>query len=311
MPTPVRSTNATIVTPPELGLAQLRITAFSALSPTQQLQAAALALHRELSVESINLRLAAQPAALSRDVAQVAFSTIPIDTEPSIACTLLPAMQPDIAYWVNAPAGYIVSERGAATVDFVGVHDELPSVVVATLSTLDSGDAARCVLVNRDRALISDERVSWWAAASGVAMLDGGLPSAVAVPLLAPLRPRLSVRKTALDRALLACSVAAIACVALAAFQYLSVPSPVASPPVATRASHATAGALLDRIGSIAPETITQTQGATYASGAWVIALPDGFDAAALIRVQRALEANGMLVQSTGAPSPRIRVQLP
>ena len=309
--TPVRSISTTILTPPELGLAQLRINGFAALKPAEQIQAAALALHREFSIESPNLRLAAVTAPHVNDVAQIAFSTTPMATAPNVACTLLPAMQAGIAYWVNAPSGYIVSERGAAAVDFVGVHDELPSVVVATLSSLGSTDAARCVLVNRDRTLISDERVAWWAAAGGVTMVDGALPAAVAVALLPPLRPRLSARKTALDRTLQACAVAAVACVALAAFQYLSLPATVPSQPGANMAGHASAGALLERIGSIAPEVITQTQGATYASGAWVTALPDGFDAAALTRVQRALEANGLLVQSTGAPSPRIRVQLP
>ena len=74
---------------------------------------------------------------------------------------------------------------------------------------------------------------------------------------------------------------------------------------------HSTAGALLERIGTIAPDVVAQAQSATYASGAWVLILPDALDADALKRTVRAMQANGLAVQSTGAPSPRIRVQLP
>ena len=300
-----------LITPPDLGLARLRINGFTALKPTEQLQAAALALHRDLSIEPANLRLAVNVAPESTDVALVAFCTKPVDSAANIATNLLAAMQPGKAYWVNAPSGYIVGERGAATVDFAGSHDELPSVVTGTLSSISADKAPQCVLVNRDRTLISDERLAWWAAASGVAMVDGELPITPHVPLVSPPRARVSVRTTTLDRALQFATLAGIVCVVLAGIQYASAHVAAAMPTTGNKASHATAGALLDRIGTIAPDVVAQTQTATYASGAWVLALPDAVNAQALKRAVRAMEANGLAVQSTGAPSPRIRVQLP
>lgn len=309
--TPSRPLNPALLTPPELGLAQLRINGFAALKPSEQLQAAALALRRELSIEPSKLRLAVNAVAQCVDRANVAFCTKPVDSEVNIATYLLAAMQPGKAYWVDAPLGFIVGERGAATVDFAGSHDELPSVVTATLAAIDADKKPQCVLVNRDRSLISDERLAWWTAASGVAMMDGELPITAPVPLVAPPRARVSVPTTPLDRALQFAAFAGVACVALAGLQYTNAPAPDTSPATGNKASHATAGALLDRIGTIAPDVVTQTQSATYASGAWVLALPNALDAQALKRAVRAMEANGLAVQSTGAPSPRIRVQLP
>ena len=300
-----------LLTPPDLGLARLRINGFAALKPVEQLQAAALALHRDLSVEPANLRLAVNAPPESAGIAHVAFCTKPVDSAVNVATNLLAAMQPGKVYWIDAPSGYIVGERGAATVDFAGSQDELPSVVAGTLSDVDAGNTLQCILVNRDRTLISDERMAWWAAASGVAMVDGELPFAAPVALVSPPRARVSVRITTLDRALQFAAMAGIVCVALAAVQYVSAPEAAATPTTGNKESHASPGALLDRIGTIAPDIVSQTQSATYASGAWVIALPDTVDGAALKRAVRAMEANGLAVQSTGAPSPRIRVQLP
>ena len=300
-----------LLTPPELGLARLRIPGFAALKPAERLQAAALALHRDLSVEPATLQLAVDVAAESADVACIAFCTKPLDSAANISTNLLTAMQPGRAYWVGAPSGYIIGERGAAAVDFAGLQDELPSVVAATLATISAAEASVCVLVNRDRGLISDERMAWWAAASGVAMVDGELPVTAPLMLVLPPRARVSVRSTRLDRALQFATFTSVACVALAGIHYGNAPVAVASPAAGNKASHATAGALLDRIGTIAPEVVAQTQSATYASGAWVLALPDALDAETLKRAVRAMEANGLAVQSTGAPSPRIRVQLP
>lgn len=311
--TPKLSTTAVLLAPPDLGLAQLRINGFSTLKPAEQLQAAALALHRDLSVEPINLRIAVASAPQSDHLALVAFCTRPAaDSSVQFATNLLPAMLPGKVFWVNAPSGYIIGEHGAAAVDFASSHDELPSVVTGTLSALDPSRPMQCVLVNRDRSLISDERLKWWAAASGVAMADGVLPADAAVPLVAPPRARVSVRATRLDRALKFAAVVSAACVALAGIQYGNVPAPSIPPfPAQDRSGQATAGALLDRIGTIAPGLIAQTQSATYASGAWVLTLPDAVDDAALKRAVSAMQANGLVVQSTVMPIPRIRVQLP
>lgn len=300
-----------LLTPPDLGLARLRINGFAALKVAEQLQAAALALHRDLSVEPANLRLAVNVAPESADVALVAFCTQPVDSAANVATHLLATMQPGKAYWVDAPSGYIVGERGAAAVDFAGSQDELPSVVTGTLSAISADKAPVCVLVNRDRTLINDERMAWWAAASGIAMVDGDLPITAPVPLVSPPRAHMTVRTTTLDRALQFAACAGIVCVALAGIQYASAPITAASAATGYKASHATAGALLDRIGTIAPDVVAQTQSATYASGAWVLALPDALAADALNRAVRSMEVNGLAVQSTGAPSPRIRVQLP
>lgn len=300
-----------LLTPPDLGLTQLRINGFATLKPSEQLQAAALALRRDLSVEPANLRLAVNAAAESSDVANVAFCTASVAAGANIATNLLAAMQPGKAYWVNAPSGYIVGESGAAAVDFAGSQDELPSVITATLSAIDARKAPQCILVSRNRALISDERMAWWAAASGVAMFDGALPITSPVPLVSPPRARVSIRTTPLDRALQFAAFAGVVCVALAGIQYASLATATASATTGNKAGHGSAGALLDRVGTIAPAVVAQTQSATYASGAWVLALPDALDAQALKRAVRALEANGLAVQSTGSPSPRIRVQLP
>lgn len=300
-----------LLTPPELGLARLRINGFAALKAAEQLQAAALALRRELSVEPANLRLAVSVAPESADIARIAFCTKPVNSAENIATNLLAAMRPGTAYWVDAPSGYIVGERGAAAVDFAGSHDELPSAVTGTLSAIDAGKTPQCVLVNRDRSRISDERMAWWAAASGVPMVDGELPITATVPLIAPPRARVSVRTNTLDRALQFAAFAGMVCVALSGIQYASAPVAAATPSTGNKASHSSAGALLDRIGTIAPDVFAQTQSATYASGAWVLALPDAVDAEALKRAVHAMQANGLAVQSTGAPSPRIRVQLP
>jgi hypothetical protein len=290
---------------------RLHINGFAALKPAEQLQAAALALHRDISVAPANLRLAVYAPPESVDEAYIAYCTQPAASAVNTATNLLAAMQPGKAYWIDAPSGYIIGERGAAVVDFAGSHDELPSVVTGTLSAVDAGKLPQCVLVNRNRTLISDERMAWWTAASGVAMVDGELPVAAPVPLVSPPRTRVSVRTTTLDRALQIAAVAGIICVALAAIQYVNAPVVAAMPATGNKTSHATAGALLDRIGTIAPDIVAQTQSATYASGAWVMALPDAVDGAALKRVVRAMEANGLAVQATSAPSPRIRVQLP
>jgi hypothetical protein len=310
---------AVLLTPPELGLARLSITGFSALKAAEQLQAAALALRRELSIEPAPLRLAVATAADSGDVARVAFCTTPVDPAKAqpVATVLLAAMRRGQAFWVGAPGGFIVTEQGAATVDFAAADDQLPAVVTDILSAMDASASAECVLVNRDRARVSDERLAWWSAASGVAMVDGALPSSAPVLLATPPRARIAPLITRLDRALQVGAVAAILCAVLAGVRYATIsssnaPSMTASSTNAITATHhAAPGALLERIGSIAPDVVLRAQSATFASGTWVLALPEGMDASAVSRATRAMQANGLLAQSTNAPTPRIRVQLP
>ena len=281
---------------------------FAALKPAEQMQAAALALFRELSVDPQQLRLAVLPCADDPNAARIAFCAPPVDGKTLLETTLLAAMQPNTAFWVDAPSGYIVGPRGAAVVDFAGSQDALPSVVEGTLAHISADPAARCVLVNRNASLASEERMAWWAAASGVVMVDGELPVSKAVPLVTPLRGRVTARKTRLDRALQWAAVGSVVCLGLSALPYAKLATPAATE--APRNS-VNAGALLDRLGTIAPDVVAQAQSATFASGAWVLVLPDAFNAEALARSARALEANGILVQTTRAPGPRLRVQLP
>ena len=314
--------NLAPLVPPELGLANLRIHGFASLKPGEKLQAAALALHRDLSIEPTNLRIAVQAAPESPDNALIAFCTVP-DTAASksaggLATQLLAAMRPGYVYWVDAPCGYIVGDRGAAAVEIAATAHALPAAVAGTLAAIGAAGDARCILVNRDRAAATDEHVAWWAAASGVAMEDGDLPASTPQPLVAPPRTSVALQKTPFDRALIAGAVAGLLCVSLAVVQYAAMPrSTTASTSVSAgtlaeiKSSHASAGALLDRIGTITPDIALQTQTATYASGAWVLALPDAFPADAMKRAGAALRANGLAVQTTSAPGPRLRVQLP
>jgi hypothetical protein len=307
--TSASSITPTLLTPPQLGLVTLRINGFAALKPIEQLQAATLALHRDLSVGPTGLRLAAQPAQ-SPDEAKVAFCAGASAATTHLATGLLAAMQPGKVYWVDAPSGYVVGERGAASVDIPSSQHDLPSVVAATLAGIGVSSGAQCILVNRDRSVVTDERISWWSAASGVTMVDGALPKTTPVQLVAPPRHRVRANTTALDRALMTAAIASVVCVLLAGLRLVNQPS---LPPAAgtSKTLHASAGALLDRVGTITPELVGQMQAATYASGAWVLTLPDTFAPETLKRAASALEANGLAVQTTNAPGPRIRVQLP
>jgi hypothetical protein len=71
------------------------------------------------------------------------------------------------------------------------------------------------------------------------------------------------------------------------------------------------AGALFERISAIAPDVSTNLQSAAFAGGAWVLVLADATDATTLQRATAMLEGNGLSVQSTRSPSPRLRVALP
>jgi hypothetical protein len=299
--------------PPQLGLARLSITGFATLKPAEQMQAAALALYRELSVDPKQLRLAVQAMPDDPNAARVAFCKPLANSKATLETSLLAAMQQGRAFWVDAPAGFIVGPRGAAAVDFAGTHDALPSVVEGTLSHFGSDTTARCTLVNRDRSLVTDERMAWWAAASGVTMVDGEMPVTTPVTLIAAPHGRIAPRKTAVDWALQWTAIASALCLVLSGLRYAnsSAAGSMATAGANTAQSQALPGALLDRVATIAPDLVAQTQSATFASGAWVLALPDSFDAAAIKRSARAMQANGLAVQSTLAPSPRIRIQLP
>jgi hypothetical protein len=143
-------------------------------------------------------------------------------------------------------------------------------------------------------------------------MVDGEMPVTTPVTLVAAPHGRIAPRKTALDWALQWTAIASALCLVLSGLRYASSTAvSMAAAGGNTAQSQALPGALLDRVATIAPDLVAQTQSATFASGAWVLALPDSFDAAAIKRSARAMEANGLAVQSTLAPSPRIRIQLP
>lgn len=310
---PSPQTATTDLTPPALGLLRLRIPGFARLTNSEQLQAAALAVTRDLGVAHA-LRIATKPVAGAPDDALVAYCEAATNAAgKSCATRLLRLMQPGKIFWVNAPGGYIVGERGAAAVEAtVDASHTLPSVVAATFGAVSDSASAQCVLVNRDRSALSDDTLAFWRAASGVDIVDGVLPDVAAVELVAPPKARVSIQSTPLDRALRWCAAGAVACAALAAMQFALVPkTPPAASATLTNSSRQGAGALFERISAIAPDVSTNLQSATFAGGAWVLVLADATDAAALQRATAMLEGNGLSVQSTRSPSPRLRVALP
>lgn len=323
--------------PPTLALTRLLIPGMRGLSPAEQVQAAALALRRELSVHGDDLRLALATDATSDEV-RIAWCTASVDAvNPAtpLATPLLAAMQPGMVYWVGAPQGYLIGERGALAIETdVAAADAAPrgadqlpreaATVLASASQTSAHGAARCILVDRDRTGLPDRVLEHWQAASGVEMRDGALPASQALPLVAPPRVTMRAPVTSLDRALRGLFAASCACLALAAAKFALLAGTAAPSPTTPLASGAngpaSAGALLNRIGSIAPEALPQLQSATYASGAWLLVLSetDGADksaqadrAAWLQRTVALLEANGLAVQSTPPPAPRLRVSLP
>lgn len=309
------------LTPPLLGLVRLRIPGFAALRPGEQLQAGVLALNRDLSINAPDLMLAAVAAPDSGDQALVAYcqqSRLGTAAAAGASTQLLGAMRPGVIYWADAPGGYVLGESGSASVEHMsGNATALPSVVAATISSA-STSAPRCILVNRNRALVTDDTVAHWAAASGAEMLDGALPEGSTVTLVAPPRVRTTQPATALDRGLQWSALAALACAVIAGVQFAgSTPPGPGQGAVDGKRSQSSAGALFERVAAIAPDAASELQSATYAGGAWVITLPDRTDAAALARVTGSLAANGLRVQSTASAQsastsgPRLRVQLP
>ena len=287
---------------------------FARLTSGEQLQAAALALTRDLGVAE-GLRIAAITVAGTPDEAVVAYcESAPNASGKSQATRLLGLMQPGKIFWVNAPHGYVVGERGAAAVEStVDAHHALPSVVAATLGAISHSATAKCILVNRDRTALSDATLDFWRAASGIEIVDGTLPDVASIELVAPPKTRVRIQSTPLDRALRWCAAGALACAAFAAMQFAFVSkTPPATASVASPKTSAQGpGALFERISAIAPDVSTNLQSATFAGGAWVLVLADATDASALQRATIMLEANGLSVQSTRSPSPRLRVALP
>ncbi len=320
-PRSVSSAAFSVVVPPRVGLARLVIPGFASLTAGERLQAAALALRRDLSVTDDDLRVAARalPGAAADDgYAMVAWcndgGSDSTATRP-LATDLPSAVQPGRLYWVDAPTGYLVGEMGAVVVEQPAAGDALPTEVAAMLAARDGTPVSDLVFVNRDTAALSPERLALWTAASGVTMTDGAWPASPPVELLAPPRARMRVASTGLDRALRWALAAALVCAGLSAWRTLSLadPVPALATPAASAASspHAAAGALFERIGLAAPDLLPHLQTATYAGGAWVLVLADGYDAASLQRAARMLESNGLVVQSAQAPGPRLRVALP
>jgi hypothetical protein len=304
---------AVVIVPPQLGLARLAIPGFAGLSASERLQAAALALRRDLSVSGADLRIAATPApgpTTSSGHAMVAWCSSSSDTNNKPLATDLPgAVQPGRLYWVGAPAGYLVGEMGAVVVEPNDAGQALPTEVAAMLAARGCQVVTDIVLVDRDSNALPDDRLALWSAASGVSLRDGSWPVTASVPLVAPPRARVRPVTTALDRTLRWALAAALVCAGLSAWRYASQPTPAPLPAAASTAP--APGALLDRISISAPDLLPHLQSATYAGGAWVLVLAEAYDAAAMQRATRMLEGNGLVVQSARAPGPRLRVSLP
>lgn len=304
----------TFLTPPQLGVARVRVPGFSRLTTDEQLRAATLALNRDLGVNAANLHLGVRPVTLSSDDAWVAYASLQAAPNGTLSTQIFSALNADKTYWVGAPGGYIVGAQGAAAVEAVDAvataeGTGLPAIVAAMLSPGAglTSPANDCVLVDRDRALLSDHTLALWQAASGVVMTDGNFPTGSDVRLVAAPSLQTVARSTVLDRALRYCAIAAVACASIAGARLVMMPSTSVT---STAPRQPTAGALLDRVATISPEALTRTQGATYASGAWVFGLSEAFDGPTQSAMQRALENNGLQAQATGAPTPRLRVSL-
>ena len=300
-----------MLTPPELGVARVRIPGFSRLTSAEQLRAAALALNRDLGVGSANLRINAQAVAASSDDAWVAYTTHAVAAHSELSTQVFTALNTGKTYWVGAPGGYIVGAQGAAAIEVASNAEDvgLPTIVVAMLSPRpgSSSVANDCILVERDRALLNDDTLALWQAASGVSMVDGNFPSGIAARLIAAPSLQTVARSTTLDVALRYAAVGGVVCALIAGAKLAMLPSINVS---STAQKQPSPGALLERIATIAPDVVARTQSATYASGAWVFSLSDALDAPAQSRMQRALAANGLQAQATGAPTPRVRVYL-
>ncbi len=298
-----------LLTPPELGVARARIPGFSRLTPSEQLRAAALALNRDLGVGSANLRLAAQAVASLPDYAWVAYTTHTNTANSLLSTEVFNALNTGNTYWVGAPGGYIVGAQGAAAVEAMHNADDsgLPAIVAAMLSPSvgSASSASDCILVDRDRSRLSDDKLSFWQAASGASMADGNFPVGGETRLVAAPDLQTVARSTTLDVALRYATVAGVACALIAGAKFAMLPSVGVSGAAQT---HPAPGVLLERIATVAPDVLARTQSATYASGAWVFSLSDALDAPAQLNMQRALAANGLQAQATGAPTPRVRV---
>ena len=300
-----------LLTPPELGVARLRIPGFSRLTVAEQLRAAALALNRDLGVGSVHLRIAVQAVASSPDDAWVAYTTHATSANSALSTQVFNALNSGKSYWVGAPGGYIVGTQGAAAVEVTSNADDagLPSVVAAMLSprTGSASVANDCVLVDRDRALLSDDALALWQAASGALMIDGNFPLGPETRLVPSPSLQTAARSTSLDVALRYAAVAGVVCALIAGAKFAILPS-INTAGAAQK--QPAPGALLERIATVAPDVLVRTQSATYASGAWVFGLSGAFDAPAQLSMQRAFAANGLQAQATGAPTPRVRVYL-
>ncbi len=300
-----------LLTPPELGVARVRIPGFSRLTSAEQLRAAALALNRDLGVGSANLRINAQAVTSSSDDAWVAYTTHAVAANSALSTYVFNALNTGKTYWVGSPGGYIVGAQGAAAVEAASTIDDagLPAIVAVMLSPRagSASVANDCIVVDRDRALLTDDTLALWQAASGVSMVDGKFPLGVATRLIAAPSLQTVARSTTLDVALRCAAVAGVVCALIAGAKFSMLPPINVS---STAQKQPLSGALLERIATVAPDVLARTQSATYASGAWVFGLSDAFDAPAQLSMQSALAANGLQAQATGAPTPRVRVYL-
>ena len=301
--------NSRLLIPPELGVARAQIPGFSRLTAAEQLRAAALALNRDLGVGSVNLRLAAKASASSPDQTWIAYTTHEVAANSPHSTEVFNVLNTGKTYWVGAPGGYIVGAKGAAAVEATGNTEDagLPAIVAAMLSPLlgTAAVADDCILVDRERMLLSDDKLALWQAASGVSMVDGNFPVGDETRLVAAPSLQTVARSTTLDVALRYAAAAGVVCMLIAGAKFAMLPSVNV---VGTAQTQPAPGALLERIATVAPDVLARTQSATYASGAWVFSLSDALDAQAQLNMQRALAANGLQAQATGAPTPRVRV---
>ncbi len=242
--------------PASLALVRTRIVGFSALKTDEQLRAAALALKRDLGVDTAHIRLATR--ALNKDD-EVAVAFASVDTSPpasaldsatannpvlSFPAAFFEAMQSDEVRWFGAPNGIAVGPGGSVAIEPHSVststvqNDELPNEIVTLLSA--RGAPNRVALhdthdTHDTHDAPSVEKLALWSAATGATFTLANAntftgadrnrnpnPNPNRIALVAVSQATISKPRNALDRALMVACVASVICLGLATLQWFT-----------------------------------------------------------------------------------------
>ncbi len=293
--------------PASLALVRTRIMGFSALNTDEQLRAAALALKRDLGVDTAHIRLATRALNKDDEIA-IAFASAPASalnsatadsTALSFPAAFFEAMQSDEIRWFGAPNGIAVGPGGSAAIEPHSVstatvqNNALPNEIVTLLSV--RGAPNRVALHDaRDmhdtydaHDMPSAETLALWSAATGATFTFATSNTFTSanrhrsrIALVAVSQATISKPRGALDRALMVACVASVICLGLATLQWVTgraqLKNLLSSAPTSGTVSAqrtAIAGDLFARIATISPEVVRSMKSATYGGGAWIVSL--------------------------------------